>query len=184
MQPKLRVLLDKALLLFVFAGWLAACELSTPEDAPKEIDAKQELVDLPTVRAISAQQLQNSMESPAAKARLFNFWATWCGPCLRELPVLQRFANEHDWELVLVNLDAPSGRASRIKAYLKKTNTNAVTSLYLDTPDPSLLLPEILRPFNDTIPVTLMVSKNGHLIARFDGETTQAILEEALSVAP
>jgi thiol-disulfide isomerase/thioredoxin len=181
MQRKLRVLLDKALLLFVFASWLAGCNSANTNDPTS---APVDPIDAFAVRPISAQALRASMASSATQPRLFNFWATWCEPCLRELSVLQSFATISGWELVLVNLDAPSGRASRVDTYLNKYDIQSKTSFYLDTPDPSLLLPTILQPFNDIIPVTLMVDKQGVLLARFDGETTQAMLEEALTGAP
>lgn len=42
------------------------------------------------------------------KPLLVNFWATWCVPCIRELPALQRFAREHSargWQVVALAVD-------------------------------------------------------------------------------
>lgn len=39
-----------------------------------------------------------------------NFWATWCAPCVRELPALQRFAREHaarGWQVIALAVDQP-----------------------------------------------------------------------------
>lgn len=39
-----------------------------------------------------------------------NFWATWCVPCVRELPALQRFAREHaaqGWKVIALAVDQP-----------------------------------------------------------------------------
>lgn len=41
---------------------------------------------------------------------LINFWATWCVPCIRELPALQRFAREHasgGWQVIALAVDQP-----------------------------------------------------------------------------
>ena len=41
---------------------------------------------------------------------VINFWATWCVPCIRELPALQRFAHEHaahGWRVVALAVDQP-----------------------------------------------------------------------------
>lgn len=41
---------------------------------------------------------------------VINFWATWCAPCLRELPALQRFAREHapqGWQVIALAVDQP-----------------------------------------------------------------------------
>lgn len=44
------------------------------------------------------------------KPLVMNFWATWCVPCIRELPALQRFAREHaaqGWTVVALAVDQP-----------------------------------------------------------------------------
>ena len=44
------------------------------------------------------------------KPLVINFWATWCVPCIRELPALQRFAREHaaqGWKVVALAVDQP-----------------------------------------------------------------------------
>jgi len=42
---------------------------------------------------------------------VINFWATWCAPCVRELPALQRFAREHaarGWTVLALAVDQPA----------------------------------------------------------------------------
>ncbi|HSW25815.1 MAG TPA: TlpA disulfide reductase family protein [Burkholderiaceae bacterium] len=44
------------------------------------------------------------------KPMIINFWATWCVPCVRELPALQRFAREHaasGWKVIALAVDQP-----------------------------------------------------------------------------
>ena len=44
------------------------------------------------------------------KPMIINFWATWCAPCVRELPALQRFAREHTgrgWTVLALAVDQP-----------------------------------------------------------------------------
>lgn len=44
------------------------------------------------------------------KPLLINFWATWCVPCIRELPALQRFQRDYEtrgWQVLALAVDAP-----------------------------------------------------------------------------
>jgi len=50
------------------------------------------------------------MSTLRGKPLLINFWATWCVPCIRELPALQRFQREHQaqgWQIVALAVDQP-----------------------------------------------------------------------------
>ena len=43
------------------------------------------------------------------KTRLVNYWATWCAPCVREMPLLDRYAREHpDVVVIGVAMDDPA----------------------------------------------------------------------------
>lgn len=46
-------------------------------------------------------------QEPASKIRVYNFWASWCTPCLKEIPEFEAFAKAHtsEVELVFVSLD-------------------------------------------------------------------------------
>ncbi|HEX6019359.1 MAG TPA: TlpA disulfide reductase family protein, partial [Burkholderiaceae bacterium] len=51
-----------------------------------------------------------AMADYRGKPLVINFWATWCAPCVRELPALQRFAREHaaqGWQVIALAVDQP-----------------------------------------------------------------------------
>ncbi|KAB2874664.1 MAG: TlpA family protein disulfide reductase [Burkholderiaceae bacterium] len=51
-----------------------------------------------------------AMANYRGKPLVINFWATWCAPCIRELPALQRFAREHaaqGWRVIALAVDQP-----------------------------------------------------------------------------
>ncbi len=52
---------------------------------------------------------------------VLNFWGTWCPPCIKELPGLNRFASEHP-EVVVLGLAVDSGRGRRLAAEKQRLN--------------------------------------------------------------
>ncbi len=68
---------------------------------------------------------------------LINFWATWCKPCIEELPLLQRLADtESDipLQLILVSLDTKPADVARVPDFLAKAGVT-IPSLILSTED-------------------------------------------------
>lgn len=51
--------------------------------------------------------IEKVAQEPASKVKVFNFWASWCTPCLKEIPEFEAFAEAHtsEVELVFVSLD-------------------------------------------------------------------------------
>ena len=66
---------------------------------------------------------------------LINFWATWCKPCLEELPLLQQVQRENadrPLRTVLVSLDTEEGAIRRIPAYLERQGIELPTVVLTD----------------------------------------------------
>lgn len=94
-----------------------------------------------------------------------SFWATWCAPCVEEIPWLQEAVekNQKDSvELVLVSLDFASYYPKKLADFIKNNNYKA-TFFWLDETNADYFCPRINERWDGTIPVTLMVNnKNGY----------------------
>ncbi len=135
----------------------------------------------PSIEMVDAVKLKSRIESPAARTRVFNFWATWCGPCRAEIPTLSTLAvARSDVEVILVNLDLPSLRASHVEPFLKRATIDGLQLLQLDEEDPVAALQEVVDGWPDQIPVTLVVAPSGERTHMFTtaislGDLTQAV---------
>ncbi len=102
------------------------------------------------------------------KPLVVNFWATWCPPCLRELPEIDRFARNHSAKGVRV-IALALDRVDPVRAFLKRvTLTLPVALAGLDGSD-------LIRALGNTqggLPFTVMFAAGGRLVERKLGETS------------
>ncbi|MEM9706645.1 MAG: TlpA disulfide reductase family protein [Pseudomonadota bacterium] len=109
------------------------------------------------------------------KTVLVNFWATWCAPCLKELPslnALQKKLGSETFEVVAVAADPKGPEAA--KKYLRELDIDALT-LYTDQ---KLALASAVGGVS-VLPVSILYDANGKEIGRLRGETDWAADEAA-----
>ena len=105
-----------------------------------------------------------TLDSFRGRGVVLNFWATWCGPCVTEMPSLDRLATKLDMKkFVVVAVSQDNGGPSQVKPFLEKLKIKNITILY----DPSQ---GGLRDFGIRgLPTTLLISAEGRVVARLEG---------------
>lgn len=95
---------------------------------------------------------------------LLNIWATWCGPCRREMPDLAKLQQKlggPDFEVVAVSMDLKGAEASA--AFLKETGAEAL-KLYIEPTG------KILSDLKSVgLPTTLLINREGQELGRLLG---------------
>ncbi len=94
---------------------------------------------------------------------VFNFWATWCKPCLEELPEFK--AAQQHWSgktvrFIYLSLDFMSKRESILLPYVAKS-MNWAKVIQLDAGDPNHWIPWVDSTWSGAIPATLIWSAKG-----------------------
>lgn len=90
-----------------------------------------------------------------------NFWATWCAPCIKELPYFEKVNSEYSDEVsvILVSLDFPNKYESSLKPFIKKHNLQSRV-MALNDPDANTWIPKVAEDWSGAIPATLIFNKN------------------------
>jgi thiol-disulfide isomerase/thioredoxin len=141
------------------------------------------------VQVTNAQSIKKSkmdgllkMIDTSSVPLVVNFWASWCGPCIREIPWFEKhvaaFAQQKV-KLVLVSLDYPDEYPKGIAAFAKKNGYRAEI-IWLDEADADSFCPRIDTSWKGTIPVTLMVNNKKQYRQFFNQQLPEARLLQEL----
>lgn len=112
---------------------------------------------------------------------MVNFWATWCMPCVEEMPDILKFSEEmrnRKFKLILVSLDNPDHLETRVKPFIKRFNISDRVIL-LDDPDANSWIEKVHPDWMGSIPGTLFYSGNFRLFhsSMIDYATLKKITE-------
>ena len=113
------------------------------------------------VQKISKTELVSILNNPSDKLHVINFWATWCGPCVSELPDFQKVVNESDGskvEFLFISLDFPSDAEKKLAPFLKKYNYTFKVCLMTET-DYNSWIDQVDPTWQGNIPATLFFNR-------------------------
>lgn len=112
---------------------------------------------------------------------VINFWATWCIPCVKELPEFEKinttFAGQKV-KVILLSLDFKRELDTRLIPFIEKNKIQSTVYL-LDEPDYDLWIDKVEKTWGGAIPVTLVLSQKGK--AFINKETTYPELEKKIN---
>lgn len=113
------------------------------------------------VRKISKDELAGILNNPSDKLHVINFWATWCGPCVAELPEFQKVVNASDSsqvDFLFVSLDFPSDAEKKLRPFLKKNNYTFKVVLMTEM-DADSWIERVDPGWQGNIPATLIFNR-------------------------
>jgi len=100
--------------------------------------------------------LEHLLYTNANKTFIVNFWAMWCGPCIKELPLFQEYEkNNPNAEVLLVSLDFVEDIETKLKPFLKLKGITSKVVL-LDDPDANVWINKIDSNWSGAIPFTII----------------------------
>lgn len=128
----------------------------------------------PTLRIALLDGGDYDLASRRGRWVVLNFWATWCKPCLKEMPDLDAFDAARD-DVEVVGLAYEEIEPQDMRAFLKRRPVKyAIAIVDVYDPPPAFGTPRGL-------PMTYLIAPDGRVARRFLGPVTSVDLEAAIS---
>lgn len=132
--------------------------------------------------AVTLDALMRRVEAAPDTVFVLNFWATWCRPCVEEMPYFEVAGKEYadrKVKVIFVSLDLKSEYAGRLPAFLKKRRFDNEV-LWLDEPKIQTKIDAVDPTWTGAIPATLFLHGRSQLRRFHEGDYNQATLNAAL----
>jgi len=111
------------------------------------------------VEVIHYPDLDDLIYKKSDEIKVINFWATWCKPCVAEIPhfetVNQKYKDE-GLKVYLISFDFPSQLDKKVKKFINKKNIKSIVKL-LDETDYNAFIDKVDNSWSGAIPATLIV---------------------------
>jgi thiol-disulfide isomerase/thioredoxin len=167
----------------VVALMLTTCAIGVTlaDDFPSPFEVFSPPVNAPTVSFKSPDGNTLGLEQWKGRVLVLNIWATWCGPCVREIPSLDRLSKKvRDAGIDVIAVSQDKGGSEKSRSFFE-INKVELLSAYSD-PQGTLSQSFGVRG----MPTTLILDTQGRVVARLEGEAewdSDAIVESLRSLA-
>jgi thiol-disulfide isomerase/thioredoxin len=135
------------------------------------------------VSKIKTADLEKLLNNQDNRLYVVNFWATWCAPCVKEMPYIMKVAGSIDTtkvKFVLISLDFPSQIESNLVKYIEKNKISQPVSVMMDI-DYDLWINKVDTKWQGDIPATLLFNNRKNKRYFHTGELTENSLRKMIN---
>lgn len=120
----------------------------------KEVEAP--VTHLQELQIVDYDGLEPYLNQDDNTLHVVNFWATWCAPCVKELPYFEALVNSYEnIDVLLVSLDFPNKYETKLIPFIEKYGVKSKV-IALDDTDQNRWIPAINESWSGAIPATLI----------------------------
>ncbi|MFH4967867.1 redoxin domain-containing protein [Gaetbulibacter sp. M240] len=177
----------KLKLLFILSLVISSCkdqnnEAKNPNVSETKITAAEsETVDI-ALNVFNFEGLKPLLKKQNDTTYVVNFWATWCAPCVKELPHFETLTSNYKdkkVKVLLVSLDFPHLYDKKLKPFIVEHNLKSEV-VALDDPDMNSWIPEVSPEWSGSLPATLIYNNDKR--AFYEQSFTYESLENQLKL--
>jgi len=133
------------------------------------------------VSMIDSAGIIDIVKNKSENLRLINFWATWCAPCVAELPELveiNRNFRKRAFEMVTISLDSPNKNDQVLKVLTK--SYASTKNYHFNSDDKYGLIDAVDKDWPGSLPYTILVKPNGEILYKKSGTVDPAELRKVI----
>lgn len=143
---------------------IVATEAQASSAPPKEFQQLNGRFPAPKTPFSDEYGTSTTIDAFVGKIVIVNFWATWCAPCIKEMPSLERLAARLPAEkFVVIVVSQDKGGASKAKPFLDRIGVRSLP-LYVD-PNGRLSRELGVRG----LPTTVVIARDGTVVGKLEG---------------
>ena len=147
-------------IIFVF---LLSQSLNAAEDFSKNIVIHEKPIEIKELKFKDSNLQEIDLTNNKGNIMIINFWATWCAPCKREMPSLEKLTFKYpEVKVYAINMEAPN--KLRIRDFFRSIGIASLETYY----DPKLKLVKQFKMRG--LPTSILINKNGKEFGRVIGE--------------
>ena len=149
--------------IHIFLILFFAQELLAETTYSKNIVVHKEPVEIKELKFQDFNLNEVDLTGKKGNIMILNFWATWCAPCKKEMPSLERLSKEYS-EIIIypINLEKPN--QEKTKKFFSDLEISKLNIYF----DPNFALVKLFNMRG--VPTSILIDKNGKEFARVIGE--------------
>ncbi len=135
------------------------------------------------VSIIKIKDLERRLNNNSDTTYIVNFWATWCAPCVKELPDFDSITKTYGTQKVkvlLITLDFKEDRDEKVLPFLAKKHIRSTVYL-LDETNGNYFIPRVSDKWTGAIPATLIVNNKKKYRNFYEQKLTYVFLQKEIS---